>query len=362
MPICVDPTGRTFVYSLYVETLAIAAGNEDLEGTEAVCRWTVKGLEERSPPLTLSTLPSGWQGFCTFLLVSFPNPGDRSTCIRLAVSNASGGGDVCVAFMDLAVLSQDERFKVDFIELRNTQLQVCAVAKLHSACQQRWTQDGSAVEAPSQAHFLVSFTDHQAWRLQQHICAAAGLVELSAKAERKVVKAASSRVCPKAEHTTPRDPEEEDDHDPKHHGGGSSMGTESTDLPTDQEARLTQAEAAAENEARFRPGDDTGMGGLWGFLGIFGCRPECVAARCGCDWMEAEGDGSSCPPEQGGQPQHQGACREEDMDFRMPAPAVAAALSRDQSQSKPKKTQDWQAETRPLNRSPVKAEEDKNSL
>eukprot|EP00930_Biecheleria_cincta_P000016 TRINITY_DN10002_c2_g1_i1.p1 TRINITY_DN10002_c2_g1~~TRINITY_DN10002_c2_g1_i1.p1 ORF type:complete len:357 (-),score=68.83 TRINITY_DN10002_c2_g1_i1:31-1101(-) len=352
MPICVDPTGRTFVYSLYVETLALAAGNEDLEGTEADCRWTVKGLEERSLPLTLSALPAGWQGFCSFLIVSFPDPGDRSMCIRLAVSDVRGAGDLCVAFLDLATLSHDERFKVDFIELRNTQLQVCAVAKLHSACQQRWMLDGSVVEAPVQAHFLDSSADAQARRLKQHIAAAAGLTESSAKAVQEA--GCSDGVCPKAEHTVPRDPEEEEEeeedaHGPKHRGGGSSMGTESTDVPTEQEA-------AAGSEARLRPGDDSGMGGLWGLLGIFGCRPECVAARCGCNWMEAEGDGSSCLPEQATQPQHQGACREEDMDFRMPAPAVAAALSRGRSQNKPRR--DWQVEPPPLNRSPVKVDGD----
>lgn len=334
MPICVDPTGRTFVYSLYVETLALAAGNEDLEGTEVVCRWTVKGLEERSAPVTLSTLPNRWHGLCSFLIVSFADVGDRSMCIRLAVSHVDGGDDLCVAFLDLAMLSQDERFKVDFIELRSAQLQVCAIAKLHSACQQRWTQDGSSpVEPPAQAHFLESSTDDQARRLELHIASAAGLMESAAAkaAEHPQTDGCDSVVCPKAEPTAPRDPEE-DESCVKRNGGGSSMGTESTDVPTERSEAALEADAG--NEARLRPADDPGQGGLWGFLGLFGCRPECVAARCGCNWMEAEGDGSSFPPEQA-----QGACREEDVDFHMPAPAVAAALSRGQSQGHGRKAE-----------------------
>ncbi|CAE7221927.1 unnamed protein product, partial [Symbiodinium sp. CCMP2456] len=68
--------------------------------------------------------------------------------------------DFAVAFVDIADLSGEERFKVDFLELRNSELQVVAVAKLHSAAQRRWTPE--PMPPPSQAKFLDYTVDAQA--------------------------------------------------------------------------------------------------------------------------------------------------------------------------------------------------------
>ncbi|CAJ1409285.1 unnamed protein product [Effrenium voratum] len=171
-------TAARFVYSLYLESISLTTTNASLTDREAFCRWTLKGLEDRSPGFTLRCEPHGWQGFCSFIVASFPTPHERNLCVRLALSPAPPLGslpqsDLATAFVDLADLSAEERFKVDFLELRDTELQVVAVAKLHSASQQRWTTERTS--PPKQARFLDYTTDAQARRLYEHIAAAAGI-------------------------------------------------------------------------------------------------------------------------------------------------------------------------------------------
>eukprot|EP00439_Symbiodinium_sp_Y106_P086388 s383_g32.t3 len=197
-------TAERFVYSLYLESILLATSSIALQGREAldrriaasqmlsrpqaVCRWTLKGVDDKSTPFLLrkglgkvSKIDAEHQeGFCSFVVVSFPTPSRRSLCLRLAVSRVSAGlsslplaADFAVAFVDIADLSGEERFKVDFLELRNSELQVVAVAKLHSAAQRRWTPE--PVPPPSQAKFLDYTVDAQASRLYEHIAAAAGI-------------------------------------------------------------------------------------------------------------------------------------------------------------------------------------------
>ena len=53
MPICLDPSGSTFVYSLYVEQISLSSQGRELNGRQAFCRWCLKGTEDRSSAFTL---------------------------------------------------------------------------------------------------------------------------------------------------------------------------------------------------------------------------------------------------------------------------------------------------------------------
>jgi len=281
----------------------LTSSNDGYEGVQAVCTWTVAGIEDSSSGFVLSSQQRAWNGYCCFLISSFPDPKDRSMCIKLALSEPGNANEnFCVAFIDLNTLSHDERFKVDFVQLRTPSLKVVAVAKLHSASQQRWTH-GQPVYPPKQAHFLDYRTDAQAARLHEHIASAAGLVI----EEPHAVPAAA------------RDPEVE----PEPNGKGF------------QQKEIGYADIRRQNQSAYQnllgmssPRRDSastpaGSSDLWGFLADWGCAPESAAAHCGC---RCDGDEVQSFPEQATTPYSGAACREEPLDFKLPAPVLAAAL------------------------------------
>ncbi|CAK9022866.1 unnamed protein product [Durusdinium trenchii] len=295
MPICLDPSGTTFVYSLYLETLSVTERGRPLHSRQAFFRWTLKGLEDRSSSFPLGTEPD-WNGFCSFVLVCFKPPEERHLCIRLALTGTSPVSDLGVCFLDLADLSAEERFKVDFLELRDAKLQAVAVAKLHSACQQRWSTEQLPLVPTKQAFFLDYTMDAQARRLYEHIAAAAGM------------GTATSPAFSGAGRSAPRDPELAEEK--------RSSGTPSR----------TSKEAFRSGEMRteLEPDAQSGLlGDLWGFLTLAGCAPErCAPKRCGCQWE----DGAILPMQRPEAPRP-GACSEEPINFQAQPPTAGHAAA-----------------------------------
>jgi len=262
-------------------------------------------VDDKSTPFLLLCEPHGWQGFCSFVVVSFPTPSRRSLCLRLAVSRVSAGlsslplaADFAVAFVDIADLSGEERFKVDFLELRNSELQVVAVAKLHSAAQRRWTPE--PVPPPSQAKFLDYTVDAQASRLYEHIAAAAGIAVQSPQRP-GLASAAKAR-------------------DPELGEFGRRAGTDS--LP-EEGAPHPPSSARVPSSPMSPPkggaSEDERL--LWSLLGAFGCAPE---TRCSCRWPEDDAEAARRHKE-ALFPRPRGACSEETIDLRSDPPASGAA-------------------------------------
>lgn len=321
MPICLDPSGTTFVYSLYVEAISLSPCGAHLKNREVVCRWSLKGLEDRSQSFTLRFEPQGWAGFCSFILVSFQLPVERNLCIRLSLSSSKVHGslpmeDLAMAFLDLADLSSEERFKVDFLELRDAQLQVVAVAKLHSACQQRWSTEQLPLVPAKQASFLDYTGDAQARRLYEHIAAAAG------------IGAYSPAASAGAGRSAPRDPEAEGD---QKRASGSPPRAQSREVTEAPARPILKSPEQCRNPAQTQPPGPTGAqsnGILEDFLGLLtlvGCAPErCAPRKCGCQFMEEAPGEAPAPRPEVFRPSPL-AFREEPINFQVQPPTAASA-------------------------------------
>eukprot|EP00913_Durusdinium_trenchii_P028094 g26340.t1 len=205
----------------------------------------------------------------------------------LALTGTSPVSDLGVCFLDLADLSAEERFKVDFLELRDAKLQAVAVAKLHSACQQRWSTEQLPLVPTKQAFFLDYTMDAQARRLYEHIAAAAGM------------GTATSPAFSGAGRSAPRDA-----------GLAEEKRSSGTPSRTSKEAfrsgEMRRIRDPAQTE--LEPDAQSGLlGDLWGFLTLAGCAPErCAPKRCGCQWE----DGAILPMQRPEAPRP-GACSED---------------------------------------------------
>lgn len=322
MPICLGPSGTTFVYSLYVETISLSTAGADLNGREVFCRWTLKGLEDRSQSFALGFDPQGWPGFCSFIRVSFQLPVDRNLCIRLSLSSSrkvAGSlpiADLAMAFLDLAELSAEERFKVDFLELRDARLQVVAIAKLHSACQQRWSTEQLPLVPAKQACFLDHAVDAQARRLYEHIAAAAG------------IGAYSPAASAGAGRSLPRDPEIDGD---QKRASGSPPRAQSREVAGEAPRAVKSPEQcrnpAQQTQTPTGPSGAQSNGILEDFLGLLtlvGCAPErCAPRKCGCQFMEDAAEAPLQRPE-AFRPSPM-AFREEPINFQVQPPTAANA-------------------------------------
>lgn len=214
--------------------------------------------------------------------------------------------DFAVAFVDIADLSGEERFKVDLLELRNSELQVVAVAKLHSAAQHRWTPE--PMPPPSQAKFLDYTVDAQASRLYEHIAAAAGIAVQSPQRP-GLASAAKAR-------------------DPELGEFGRRAGTDS--LPDEAAPHPPTSARVASSPTKGGGGTSEDDRLLWSLLGSFGCAPE---TRCSCRWPEDDAEAARRQKE-ALFPRPRGACSEETIDLRADPPASGAAKTSTQGLSR----------------------------
>lgn len=167
-----DPDQRTFLYIMFVETVSVTPENASMEGTPVVCRWYADNGENHcSKPFILSASVPSRSNYCTFIAISFANLADRSRSITMTLSAPDGAEHLCVAFLDLGSFSQEEAFKAEMVELKNS-VGVVATAQLSTAAQHRWTQ-GTPVVIRADACFVEPEADYQAQILYDHIVAEA---------------------------------------------------------------------------------------------------------------------------------------------------------------------------------------------
>ncbi|CAE8613190.1 unnamed protein product, partial [Polarella glacialis] len=156
-----DPAGKTFLYIMYVEKITLQPEMADLNGSEVVVRWYIDNENDCSKPFELAVTNAVRANYCSFLCLSLPDVENRARSVTMTLS-APDGDHLGVAFLDLANFSREEVFKVEQVELKN-QAGVVAVADLHTACQQRWS-DSAPIQTREDAFFVEPMGDAQAER------------------------------------------------------------------------------------------------------------------------------------------------------------------------------------------------------